>query len=87
MNDPEISASERFLDLNDTCEIGRMPRLSHYCLETRLDLFYDEIYLPASDFYADTVLNQDIPMWLDTSDIPPDDAASIKLMLTQPCVN
>ena len=63
----EVMASERFLELNDTCEIGYMPRLTQYCLETRLDSFYTDIYRPASDFYADTVVNQDIPMWLDSS--------------------
>jgi hypothetical protein len=88
MNDTDVRASKRFMELNDTCEIGSMPRLSSYCLETRLDLFYDDIYLPASNFYADTVIDQSIPRWLETSNIPPDNAQSTKNMLdSEPCID
>ena len=87
MNDSVVVVSQQFLELNDTCESGHMPRLSQYCLETRLDLFYDDIYFPASDYYADTVLNQNIPLWLNSSSIPTDQAADIKTMLMESCIN
>ena len=88
MNDTNVRASQRFLELNDTCEIGSMPRLSSYCLETRLDLFYDDIYLPASNFYADTVIDQSIPRWLETSNITTDNAQSIENMLgSESCID
>ena len=88
MNDTNVRASQRFLELNDTCELGSMPRLSSYCLETRLYLFYDDIYLPASNFYADTVIDQSIPRWLETSNITTDNAQSIENMLgSESCID
>lgn len=69
----EVLASERFLALNDTCEIGNMPRLNQYCLEMKLasDSLYTNIYEPATNYYSDTVVNQDIPIWLNVS-FPPE---------------
>ena len=62
----EVSASARFLALNDSCQIGDMPRLTQYCLETKLEMFYGKVYEPASDYYTDTVVDQDIPTWLES---------------------
>lgn len=86
-NTSEVMASERFLELNDTCEIGYMPRLTQYCLETRLDSFYTDIYRPASDFYADTVVNQDIPIWLNSCNYTSDEAEYIQDYISQSCLD
>lgn len=72
----EITASARFLELNDSCEIGDMPRLSQYCLEIRLGTFYRKVYEPASDYYTGTVVDQDVPRWLE-SQLPADQAQSV----------
>ena len=72
----EITASAGFLELNDTCEIDNMPRLSSYCLEIKMTSFYNRVYEPASDYYSGTVEDQSVVSWLD-SQLPPSQKDSV----------
>lgn len=77
----EVIASPRFLNLSDSCELGDMPRLSHYCQEERFrtlrnsprnnpllsDTIRDRINRPLSNYYSGTVVNTNALNWLNAA--------------------
>ena len=92
----EVSASPRFLNLSDSCELGNMSRLTHYCLEASLrnsfrlhNIVNDRIYTPLSNYYSGIVVNVNVSQWIVASSIPPHQEDSIVSTLTQTysCIN
>lgn len=96
INRSEVTATERFLNLSDTCELGNMPRLSHYCLEDRLrsnpllcNDVNERVYTPIANYYSGTVVDANIPEWLEATSIPPHQRHRIEstLMQTYSCTS
>lgn len=89
VNSGEVNVSSRFLNLNDSCELGDMPRLSQYCLEANLrnnsilsDTVNNKIYIPLSNYYSGIVVDASTLQWLEASSIPTNQTQNIIETLT-----